>query len=206
MIDFYSWDTPNGHKIRIMLEESDLKYRVHPVDLSAGEQFAPEFLAISPNNKIPAIVDSEGPGGEPISIFESGAILLYLAEKIGRLMPKDERSRWQVLEWLMFQMSAIGPMFGQLGHFLYFTPESVPYAVERYSNEAQRIAAVVDRRLEGRDYLVGGYSIADIASFPWLFRHGRLGIDLDELPNLSRWLDDIAARPAVQRGLAPIVS
>ena len=206
MIDFYSWDTPNGHKIRIMLEESDLEYRVHPVDLSAGEQFAPEFLAISPNNKIPAIVDSEGPGGEPISIFESGAILLYLAEKIGRLMPKDERSRWQVLEWLMFQMSAVGPMFGQLGHFLYFTPESVPYAVERYSNEAQRIAAVVDRRLEGRDYLVGGYSIADIASFPWLFRHGRLGIDLDELPNLSRWLDDIAARPAVQRGLAPIVS
>lgn len=206
MIDFYSWDTPNGHKIRIMLEESDLEYRVHPVDLSAGEQFAPEFLAISPNSKIPAIVDSKGPGGEPISIFESGAILLYLADKIGRLMPKDERSRWQVLEWLMFQMSATGPMFGQLGHFLYFTPESVPYAVERYSNEAQRIAEVVDRRLEGRDYLVGGYSIADIASFPWLVRHGRLGIDLDELPNLSRWLDDIAARPAVQRGLAPIVS
>jgi len=206
MIDFYSWDTPNGHKIRIMLEESDLEYRVHPVDLSAGEQFAPEFLAISPSSKIPAIVDSKGPGGEPISIFESGAILLYLAEKIGRLIPKDERSRWQVMEWLMFQMSATGPMLGQLGHFLYFTAESVPYAVERYSNEAQRIAEVVDRRLDGRDYLVGGYSIADIASFPWLVRHGRLGIDLDDLPNLSRWLDDIAARPAVQRGLAPIVS
>jgi GST-like protein len=206
MIDFYSWDTPNGHKIRIMLEESDLEYRVHPVNLSAGEQFAPKFLAISPNNKIPAIVDPEGPGGEPISVFESGAILLYLAEKTGRLMPKDERSRWQVLEWLMFQMSAIGPMFGQLGHFLYFTPESVPYAVERYSSEAQRLATVVDRRLEGRDFLVGDYSIADIASFPWLARHGRLGIDLDELPNLSRWLDDIAARPAVQRGLGPIVN
>ena len=206
MIDLYTWNTPNGRKVSIMLEEIELPYETHAINIGKDEQFTPEFLAISPNNKIPAIVDSEGPGGEPISIFESGAILLYLAEKIGRLMPKDERSRWQVLEWLMFQMSAVGPMFGQLGHFLYFTPESVPYAVERYSNEAQRIAAVVDRRLEGRDYLVGGYSIADIASFPWLVRHGRLGIDLDELPNLSRWLDDIAARPAVQRGLAPIVS
>jgi len=204
MIDFYTWDTPNGHKIRIMLEECDLEYRVHPVNLSAAEQFAPGFLAISPNNKIPAIVDPEGPGGEPLSVFESGAILLYLAEKTGRLMPTDDRGRRQMMEWLMFQMSAIGPMFGQLGHFLYFTPESVPYAVERYSNEAQRIATVVDRRLEGRDYLVGGYSIADIASFPWLARHGRLGIDLDELPNLSRWLEAIAARPAVQRGLAPV--
>jgi len=206
MIDFYSWDTPNGHKIRIMLEECDLGYRVHPVNLSAGEQFTPEFLAISPNNKIPAIVDPMGPGGEPISIFESGAILLYLAEKTGRLIPKDDRARWQVLEWLMFQMSAIGPIYGQLGHFLYFTPESVPYAVERYSNEAQRLAAVVDRRLAGRDFLAGEYSVADIASFPWLVRHERLGIDLEELPNLSRWLDDIAARPAVRRGLEPLGS
>ena len=204
MIDFYSWDTPNGHKIRIMLEECDLEYRVHPVDLSAGDQFKPEFLAISPNNKIPAIVDPEGPDGEPISIFESGAILLYLAEKTGRLMPQDERGRWQVMEWLMFQMSAIGPMFGQLGHFLYFTPESVPYAVERYSNEAQRLATVVDRRLAGRDYLVGDYSIADIASFPWLARHERLGIDLDELPESQPLARDIAARPAVQLGLEPV--
>ncbi len=204
MIDFYSWDTPNGHKIRIMLEECDLEYRVRPVDLSVGDQLRPEFLAISPNNKIPAIVDPEGPGGEPISIFESGAILLYLAEKTGRLLPQDEHARWQVMEWLMFQMSAIGPVFGQLGHFLYFTPESVPYAVERFSTEAQRLATVVDRRLAGRDYLAGEYSIADIASFPWLARHGRLGIDLDELPNLRRWLADIAARPAVQLGLEPV--
>ncbi len=201
MIDFYTWDTPNGHKVRIMLEECELDYRVHPVNLSLGEQFAPKFLAISPNNKIPAIVDPEGPDGEPISIFESGAILLYLAEKTGRLMPHDERGRWQVMEWLMFQMSAVGPMLGQLGHFLYFTSEPVPYAVERYSNEAQRLATVIDRRLEDRGYLTGEYSIADVASFPWFSRHDRLGIDLDELPNFRRWIDAIAARPAVRRGL-----
>jgi len=204
MIDFYTWDTPNGHKIRIMLEECGLAYEVYPVNLSLGEQFAPEFLAISPNNKIPAIVDPDGPGGEPISVFESGAILLYLAEKTGKLMPNDHRGRWQVMEWLMFQMSAIGPMLGQLGHFLYFTSVPLPYAVERYSNEAQRLATVVDGRLEGRDYLVGDYSIADVACFPWLARHERLGIDLDELPNLGRWLDTIAARPEVQRGVESI--
>ena len=204
MIDFYSWDTPNGQKIRIMLEECDLDYRVHPVNLSLGEQFSTEFLAISPNGKIPAIIDSNGPDGEPISVFESGAVLLYLTEKTGRLMPTDERDRWQVLEWLMFQMGGIGPMLGQLGHFLYFTPEPAPYAVERFSNEAQRLATVIDRRLEGRDYLVGEYSIADVACFPWLARHERLGIDLDELSNLNRWLDAIAARPTVERGLAPL--
>jgi len=204
MIDFYTWDTPNGHKIRIMLEECELEYLVHAVDLSAGAQFNPEFLAISPNNKIPAIVDPEGPEGEPISVFESGAVLLYLAEKTGRLMPEDERRRWQVTEWLMFQMSAVGPVFGQLGHFLYAAPAAVPYAVERFSTEARRLAGVVDRRLAGRDYLVGDYSIADIASFPWLARHERLGIDLDELANLRRWLAVIAARPAVRRGLEPV--
>jgi GST-like protein len=204
MIDFYTWDTPNGHKIRIMLEECGLDHRIHPVHLGRGEQFEPAFLAISPNNKIPAIVDPQGPGGDPISIFESGAILLYLAEKTGRFMPSNERERWQVMEWLMFQMSAIGPMFGQLGHFLFFTSESVPYAVDRYSTEAQRLAEVVDRRLEGREFLVGDYSIADIASFPWLARHERLGIDLDDLSNLRRWLGTIAARPAVGRGLAPL--
>lgn len=204
MIDFYSWDTPNGHKARIMLEECGLDYRMHPVNLSSGEQFAPEFLTISPNNKIPAIVDSDGPDARPISIFESGAILLYLAEKTGRLMPTDERSRWQVMEWLMFQMSAVGPMLGQLGHFLYFTSEPVPYAVERYSDEAQRIATVVDRRLADRAYLAGEYSLADVACFPWLARHERLGLDLDELPNLSRWINEISARPAVQRGLESI--
>jgi GST-like protein len=204
MIDFYTWDTPNGHKIRIMLEECDLEYRVHPINLSAGEQFAPEFLAISPNNKIPAIVDAEEPSGKSISIFESGAILLYLAEKTGRLMPGDDRGRWQVMEWLMFQMSAIGPMFGQLGHYLYFTPEPVPYAIERFSNEAQRLATVVDRRLEGRDFLAGDYSIADVASYPWLARHERLGIDLDELPRLTSWLDAVGSRPAVRQGLGPV--
>jgi len=204
MIDFYSWDTPNGHKVRIMLEECELDYRVHPVNLSLGEQFAPKFLAISPNSKIPAIVDPERPDGEPISIFESGAILLYLAEKTGRLMPNDDRGRWQVFEWLMFQMGGIGPILGQLAHFLYFTTEPAPYAVERFSNEAQRLATVVDRRLEGREYLVGEFSIADVACFPWLARHERLGIDLDELPNLSRWLDTIAVRPAVRRGLGSV--
>lgn len=204
MIDFYTWDTPNGHKVRIMLEECGLDYRVHPVNLSSDEQFAPEFLAISPNNKIPAIVDPDGPDGQPISIFESGAILLYLAEKTGRLMPTDERGRWQVMEWLMFQMSAVGPMLGQLGHFLYFTSEPVPYAVGRYSNEAQRLATVVDRRLADRDFLAGEYSLADVACFPWFARHERLGIDLDELPNFSRWINGILARPAVQRGLESV--
>jgi GST-like protein len=203
MIDFYTWDTPNGHKARIMLEECGLDYTVHPVNLSQGQQFSAEFLAISPNNKIPAIVDSDGPDGEPISVFESGAILLYLAEKTGSLMPTEEYARWQVMEWLMFQMSGIGPIYGQLGHFLYFTSEPVPAAVERFSDEAQRLATVVDRRLEGRDYLVGDYSIADVACFPWLARNERLGIDLDELGNLRGWLDTIAARPEVRRALEP---
>jgi GST-like protein len=204
MIDFYTWDTPNGHKVRIMLEECGLDYRIHPIDLDAGAQFASDFLSISPNNKIPAIIDPDGPDGESISVFESGAILLYLASKTGRFMPDDERRRWQVVEWLMFQMSAVGPMLGQLGHFLYATPQPQPYAVDRYVSEAQRLAGVVDRRLAGRDYLVDDYSIADVASFPWLARHERLGIDLDELSNLRRWLDAIASRPAVRRGLGPV--
>jgi GST-like protein len=203
MIDFYTWDTPNGHKVRIMLEECRLDYRVHPVDLGKGRQFERAFLAISPNNKIPAIVDRDGPNGEPISIFESGAVLLYLAEKTGQLLPADTRARWQAMEWLMFQMSGIGPIFGQLGHFLYFTPDPAPVAVDRFADEAQRLAAVTDRRLHGRDFLAGDYSIADIACYPWLRRHERLGIDLDELPDLRRWLDSVANRPAVKRGLAP---
>jgi len=205
MIDLYTWDTPNGQKIRIMLEECGLDYTIQPIDIGARKQFEPAFLAINPNGKIPAIVDSDGPGGEPISIFESGAILLYLAEKTHRLMPSNDRSRWQVMEWLMFQMGGIGPMFGQLGHFLYFTPEPLPYAVGRYSDEAQRLAEVVDRRLDGRRFLADDYSIADVAAFPWLARHERLGIDLDELSNLRRWLKEIGARPAAQRGLEPIV-
>jgi GST-like protein len=204
MIDFYTWNTPNGEKVRIMLEECGLEYAVHPVNLAKGEQFEPDFLTISPNNRIPAIVDPEGPDGGPIPVFESGAILLYLADKTGRLLPADPRLRWQTVEWLMFQMGGIGPMLGQLSHFRNFASEPVPYAVERFSSEAHRLAAVVDRRLEGREFLAGDYSIADIASFPWLARHERLGIDLDGLGDLSRWLDTIAARPAVRRGREPV--
>ena len=204
MIDFYTWDTPNGQKVGIMLEECGLDYTVRPVDISRDEQFTPEFLAISPNNKIPAIVDRRGPDDEPITVFESGAILLYLAEKTGRFIPADEHRRWQVVQWLMFQMGGVGPMLGQLGHFLYAAPESLPYAVERYSDEAERLAKVVDRRLAGREFLVDDYSIADIACYPWLARLGRLGVDVDELPELRRWLETMAARPAVRRGLEPV--
>lgn len=204
MIDLYTWSSPNGLKVRIMLEECELDYAVRAIDLGRDEQHDPEFLAISPNGKIPAIVDHDGPGGEPISIFESGAILLYLADKTGRLVPTEPRGRWQVVEWLMLQMSGIGPMFGQLGHFLYSAPEPAPSAVERFSAEAQRLAGVMDRRLRGRDFLVDDYSIADIACFPFIARHERLGIDLDELPELERWLSAIAARPAVQRAMSPI--
>ncbi len=203
MIELYTWTTPNGEKARIMLEECELAYRVRPVDLDRGEQNEPGFLAISPNGKIPAIVDSDGPDGKPISVFESGAILLYLAHRTGRLTPSDERLRWQVMEWLMFQKAAVGPIFGQLGHFLFAAPEPAPYAIERFANEVERLAGVLDRRLRGRPYLADEYSIADIASYPWLARHERLGLDLDELPELERWLDTIAARPAVRRALMP---
>jgi GST-like protein len=204
MIDFYTWDTPNGQKDRIMLEECGLEYRVRPIDLSKGEQFRPEFRRISPNNKIPAIVDPEGPGGSPMPLFESGAILLYLAEKTGLLMPTDERRRWRALEWLMLQTGGVGPIFGQVAHFLYAAPEPLAYAVERFCDEAQRLAEVMDRRLGDRDYLAGEFSIADVACYPWLARWQRLGIDLDELPNLTRWLDAVSSRPAVKRGLEPI--
>jgi len=204
MIDLYTWRSPNGDKVRIMLEECELDYSVRTIDLGRDEQRDPDFLAISPNGKIPAIVDHDGPGGGPISIFESGAILLYLADMTGRLMPTEPRRRWQVVEWLMLQMSGIGPMFGQLGHFLYSAPEPAPTAVERFSTEVQRLASVLDRRLQGRDFLVDDYSIADIACFPFIARHERFGIDLDELPELGRWLDAIAARPAVRRAVSAI--
>ncbi len=204
MIDLYTWSSPNGLKVRIMLEECELDYVVRAIDLGRDEQHDPEFLAISPNGKIPAIVDHEGPDGEPISLFESGAILLYLADKTGRLMPTEPRGRWQVVEWLMLQVSGIGPMFGQLGHFLYSAHQPAPSAVERFSAEVQRLAAVVDRRLQGREFLVDDYSIADIACFPFIARHERLGTDLDELPALGRWLGAIAARPAVRRAMSPI--
>jgi len=201
MIDLYTWTTPNGHKIHIALEELGLPYVVHAVDIGAGDQFKPEFLKISPNNKIPAIVDRDGPGGKPYALFESGAILMYLAEKTGRLMPTDMAGKYEVIQWLMFQMANIGPMLGQVHHFRVYAPEKIPYAIDRYTNEAKRLYGVLDRRLEGREWLAGDYSIADIATFPWLRSWERQGVVLDEYPNVKRWFDTIAARPAVQRGL-----
>ena len=202
MIEVYSWATPNGHKVHVMLEECGLEYRAIPVNIGAGEQFAPEFLAISPNNKIPAIVDPEGPDGEPISLFESGAILLYLAAKTGRFLPDDLRARYRVLEWLMFQMGSVGPMLGQTHHFRLYAPEKLPYAIERYSNEAKRIYGVLDKRLAGRDWVASDdYSIADIAIFPWLRSWQNQGIDWADFPHLKRWFDAILARPAVERAI-----
>ncbi|MGV3493070.1 MAG: glutathione binding-like protein [Ramlibacter sp.] len=198
----YSWPTPNGHKVHIMLEECGLPYRAIPVDIGAGEQFKPEFLAISPNNKIPAIVDPQGPDGEPISVFESGAILVYLAAKTGRFLPEGDRARYEVLQWLMFQMGGVGPMLGQAHHFRLYAPQKVPYAIDRYTNEARRLYGVIDRRLAASEWLGGAsYSIADIATFPWLRSWQNQGIVLDEYPHLKRWFDTIAARPAVQRGV-----
>ena len=202
MIDVYSWATPNGHKDHIMLEETGLEYRVHPIDIGAGDQFKPEFLAISPNNKIPAIVDPDGPDGQPISMFESGAILLYLASKTGLFLPADTRGKFQVLEWLMFQMGSIGPMLGQAHHFRIYAPEKIGYAIERYTNEARRLYGVMDRRLAKTRYIAGpDYSIADIAIFPWLRSWKNQGIDWREFPHLKGWFDEIGGRPAVQRGV-----
>jgi GSH-dependent disulfide-bond oxidoreductase len=202
MIEVYSWATPNGHKLHIMLEECGLPYRVHAVDIGAGEQFKPEFLALSPNNKIPAITDPEGPGGEPISLFESGAILLYLAAKTGRFLPEDLAARYEVLQWLMFQMGGVGPMLGQAHHFRIYAPQRIPYAVDRYTNEARRLYGVMNRRLARSRYIGGAeYSIADIAVFPWLRSWKNQGIDWNEHPHLKGWFDEIAARPAVMRGV-----
>ena len=202
MIEVYSWATPNGHKVHIMLEECGLPYRAHAVDIGAGDQFKPELLAISPNNKIPAIVDPEGPDGQPISLFESGAILLYLAGKTGRFLPADTRGRYEVLEWLMFQMGGVGPMLGQAHHFRIYAPEKVPYAIERYTNEARRLYGVMNRRLAKSPYIGGAdYSIADIAIFPWLRSWQNQGIDWTDFPRLRRWFDEVAARPAVVRGV-----
>ena len=202
MIEVYSWATPNGHKVHIMLEECGLPYRVHAVDIGAGDQFKPEFLAISPNNKIPAIVDPDGPDGEPISMFESGAILLYLASKCARLLPASTRGKYEVLQWLMFQMGSVGPMLGQAHHFRVYAPEKIPYAIERYSNEAQRLYGVMNRRIARQRYFGGDeYSIADIAIFPWLRSWKNQGIDWNDFPHLKGWFDEIAARPAVMRGV-----
>jgi GSH-dependent disulfide-bond oxidoreductase len=202
VIEVFSWATPNGHKVHIMLEECGLPYRVHSVDIGAGEQFAPEFLAISPNNKIPAITDPDGPDGQPISLFESGAILLYLAAKTGQFLPQGTTQKYEVLQWLMFQMGSVGPMLGQTHHFRIYAPEKIPYAVNRYSNEAKRLYGVMDRRLANSKYLGGAeYSIADIAVFPWLRSWKNQGIDWNDYPHLKGWFDEIGARPAVKRGV-----
>ena len=206
MIDVHSWATPNGHKVHIMLEECGQRlgeeWRVHAVNIGAGDQFKPEFLAISPNNKIPALVDSEGPDGQPISLFESGAILVYLASKFGRFLPQSDRERFKVLEWLMFQMGGVGPMLGQAHHFRIYAPEKVDYAVNRYTNEAKRLYGVMDRQLERHEWIAGDeYSIADIAIFPWLRSWKNQGIDWADYPRLKAWFDRIAERPAVQRGV-----
>ena len=202
MIDFYTWSTPNGIKISIMLEEIGEPYKVIPVDIGTGDQFKPEFLKISPNNKIPAIVDHEGPDGRPHAIFESGAILIYLAEKSARLIPPDLDGRLTVMQWLMFQMGHIGPMLGQAHHFRGYAAEKLPYAIDRYTNEARRLYGVLNTRLGETRYLAGeDYSIADIATFPWIRPHQRQGQDLNDFPNVKRWFDAIAERPAVQRGI-----
>jgi GST-like protein len=201
-IELYYWPTPNGWKISIMLEEVGLPYTVHSVDIGKGDQFKPDFLAISPNNKMPAIVDPDGPGGQPISIFESGAILQYLGRKTGQLYPADERARVEVDQWLFWQMAGLGPMAGQTHHFRIYAPEQIPYAVDRYTNETNRLYGVLNKRLEDRDYLAGAYSIADIASYSWAKLWERQGQDLAQFPNMQRWLDRIYARPAVKRGLA----
>jgi GST-like protein len=202
MIDLYSWPTPNGHKVHIMLEECELEYRIHGVNIRTGDQFKPEFLKISPNNRIPAIVDSDGPDKKPLPLFESGAILVYLSEKTGRFLPHDLQTRYTALQWLMWQMGGVGPMFGQANHFRAYSVDKIPYAIERYTNEANRLTAVLDKRLGEAAYLGGDdYSIADMAVFPWMRNADRRGIELAAYTNAQRWFDAINARPAVERAL-----
>ncbi len=201
MIDLYTWTTPNGRKVSIMLEELGLDYHVHPIDIGAGEQHAPAFVAISPNNKIPAIVDHEAPDGGEIALFESGAILIYLAEKCGQLLPTAFRPRLEVMQWLMFQMGNVGPFFGQAHHFRRFAKEKIPYAIDRYTNEAHRLYGVMDRRLAEVPYLAGDdYTIADVATFPWAARHEWHGVALEDFVHVKRWYDALWARPAVEKG------
>jgi GST-like protein len=202
MIQVFSWPTPNGHKVHVMLEECGLPYKAIPVDIGKGEQFRSDFLQISPNNKIPALVDPDGPDGQPISLFESGAILLYLAAKTGRFLPESTAAKYEVLQWLMFQMGGVGPMLGQAHHFRIYAPEKIPYAIDRYTNEARRLYGVMDRRLATSRYLGGrDYSIADIATFPWLRSWKNQGIDWNDYPHLKGWFDEVGARPAVMRGV-----
>lgn len=207
MIDVYSWPTPNGHKVHIMLEECGLKlgrdWQAHAVDISAGDQFSSAFLKISPNNKIPAMVDEHGPDGKPIALFESGAILLYLAAKTGKFLPKGDRQKFEVLQWLMFQMGGVGPMLGQAHHFRIYAPEKLDYAINRYTNEAKRLYGVMNQQLTTHHFIAGNsYSIADIAIFPWLRSWQNQGIDWADYPALKKWFDSIAERPAVKRGVA----
>jgi GST-like protein len=203
MITLYYWPTPNGHKITIFLEEAGVPYRISPVNIGKGEQFRPEFLAISPNNRMPAIVD-EAPqdGGEPLSVFESGAILLYLAEKTGKFLPEDTRGRIGVLEWLFWQVGGLGPMAGQNHHFGRYAPQKIPYAMDRYVKETNRLYGVLDRRLAREPFLAGEYSIADMAAYPWIVPHEEQGQNLRDFPNVERWFEAIAARPAVRRAYA----
>jgi GST-like protein len=201
MIELYTWGTPNGRKASVMLEEVGLPYRVFPIDISKGAQHTPEFLAINPNGRIPAIIDQEGPGGTPIRIFESGAILIYLAEKTGKLLSSEPRRRMETLVWLMFQMGGVGPMFGQAHHFLRTAPEPVPYGIERYTKETRRLYGVLNGRLGEEAYLAGEYSIADIATYPWVARHEWHKVELKDFPNVARWYEAIGARPAVARGM-----
>jgi GST-like protein len=202
MIDLYTWTTPNGRKISIMLEEVRLPYEVHPVNLQKGDQFKPEFLVINPNNKIPAMVDRDGPEGKPYTLFESGAILMYLAEKTGKLVPRETRARYEVIQWLMFQMGGVGPMFGQTHNFLRHDPQPDSYGVERFKKEVARLYGVMNGRLAEGGFLAGDYSIADIATYPWVARYEMHRTKLEDFPNVKRWFDTITARPAVQRGMA----
>jgi GST-like protein len=200
-IELYYWPTPNGWKISIMLEELGVPYTVKYVNIGKGEQFEPSFLKIAPNNRMPAIIDPEGPGGEPISVFESGAILQYLGRKFGKFYPADERLRTEVDQWLFWQMGGLGPMAGQANHFRAYAPEKLPYAIDRYTNEVNRLYGVMNKRLADREFLAGDYSIADIASVGWTLGHERQGQDINEFPNLKRWLEALQARPAVRRGV-----
>ncbi len=204
VIELYYWPTPNGQKITIFLEETGVPYTLHPVDIGNGDQFRPEFLRISPNNKMPALVDPAGLDGKPIALFESGAILLYLAEKTGHFLPRDPFNRYQVIQWLMFQISGVGPMLGQAHHFRGYAPEKIEYAINRYTKETGRLYSVMDTQLAARDYIAGEYSIADMAIYPWIVPYERQGQALEDYPHLKRWFERLAVRPAVQRGMAQL--
>ncbi len=201
MIECYTWKTSNGRKATIMLEECGLDYNLHPINIGQGDQFTPEYVALNPNAKIPTIVDTDGPDGKPYTVIESGAILMYLAEKTGKFMPTEMAARYEVIQWLMFQMGGIGPIFGQVHHFKRAAKEKVPYALERYGNECLRLYGVLDGRLAGREYLAGDLSIADFATLPWVFRHTWQEVDLGQFPNVNRWYDTLMARPALSRGM-----